>query len=256
VELSGKVAIVTGGGTGIGRACALMLAQSGAAVVVAGRRGAPLDDVVRAVQERGGTALAVAADLRHDADARSVVQRALDGFGRLDLAVNAAGGVGVGALVDTEEAEFDDMVAASLKTTFLALRHEIPAIAAAGGGAVVNVSSRAGLAGVANGSAYSAAKHGVIGLTKSAALETAALGIRVNAVCPGPTRTDQFERIVEQIVPGVPMDAAAAEFGGKLPLGRIARPEEVAATVLWLLGPAASFVTGTTVAVDGGGGAG
>lgn len=257
MDLRGKVAVVTGGGTGIGSATAQLLAEQGVNVVVAGRRIEPLQAVVGAIEERpGGRALAVPADLTREDDAQALIARVLEVFGRLDLAVNAAGGVAVGSLVDMDEAAFDEVLAASLKTIFLALKHELPAIAAAGGGAIVNVASRAGLVGVQNGSAYSAAKHGVIGLTKSAALEAAAVGVRVNAVCPGPVRTEQFERIVGEILPGTPVDEAAVQFGAKLPLGRIGDPSDIAAAIVYLLGPAASFTTGVALPVDGGGSAG
>lgn len=256
MELKGRVAVVVGGGSGIGRATAELLAQHGVSVTVAGRRQEPLDDTVAAIRDAGGQAIGVSADLTRDADARTVVDRTVEEFGRLELSVNAAGSVGVGQLVDTDETVFDDVIAANVKSTWLAMKYEIPAIAGSGGGAIVNVSSRAGLVGTVNGSVYSAAKHAVIGLTKSAALEVAGAGIRVNAVCPGPTRTEQFERIIELAMPGASADAAATQLGAKLPLGRIAQPGEIAAAVVWLLGPGATFITGAAVPVDGGGGAG
>lgn len=255
-ELTGLVAVVTGGGSGIGAACAQLLARRGVSVVVAGRRPAPLDAVVAAIRADGGRALAVPADLTREDDARALVDRAVKDLGRLDLAINAAGAVAVGSLVDLDEATFDGVLAANLKATWLAMKYQIPAMRESGGGAIVNVSSRAGLVGTSNGAAYSAAKHAIIGLTKSAALETANLGIRINAVCPGPTRTEQFDRIVKQVMPDSSVGDAAAYFGSKLPLGRIADPAEVAATAVWLLGPDASFITGSAVPVDGGSGAG
>lgn len=256
MEMKGKVAIITGGGTGIGRAAAELLASNGADLVVTGRREELLDAVVAAVEERGGRAVAVRADFTREADALAAVRRAVDTFGRLDYAVNAAGAASVGTTVDTEEVAFDEAFAANAKTTWLAMKYEIPALAESGGGAIVNVSSRAGLAGVAYGSIYSAAKHAVIGLTKSAALETAALGIRINAVCPGPTATHQFDQIVEQVMPDATHEEAAAALGSKIPLGRIATPGEIAAAIVWLLGPGAGFITGAAVPVDGGSGAG
>jgi NAD(P)-dependent dehydrogenase (short-subunit alcohol dehydrogenase family) len=256
MELRSRVAVVIGGGSGIGQATAELLAQRGAVVAVAGRRQEPLDRTVAAIRDAGGQAIAVSADLTREADARAVVDRVVEEFGRLELAVNAAGGVGVGQLVATDEAVFDEVIAANVKSTWLAMKYQIPAIATSGGGAIVNVSSRAGLVGTANGSVYSAAKHAVIGLTKSAALEVAGAGIRVNAVCPGPTRTEQFERIVERAMPGASTDVAATQLGAKLPLGRIAQPSEIAAAAVWLLGPGAAFITGAAVPVDGGGGAG
>jgi NAD(P)-dependent dehydrogenase (short-subunit alcohol dehydrogenase family) len=251
-----KVAIVTGGGTGIGRATAELLASNGAVVVVAGRRAQPLDDVVEAVTGAGGRALAMVADLAQETDAQAVVRRTMDEFGRLDYAVNAAGSAAVGTVVDSTKEDFDDVVRANVKTAWLAMKHEIPTIAETGGGAIVNVASRAGLAGVAYGALYSAAKHAVIGLTKSAALENAALGVRINAICPGPTLTDQFDGIIAKAMPGATRDEAAAALGAKIPLGRVASPEEIATAIVWLLGPSAAFVTGAAIPVDGGSGAG
>jgi NAD(P)-dependent dehydrogenase (short-subunit alcohol dehydrogenase family) len=252
VELEGKVGLVTGGGSGIGRATALLLARQQVKVVVAGRRRSALDEVVVAIQEFGGTAIAARGDLTCEDDARAIVRKAVERFGGLHLAVNAAGAAAVGTVVDMEETMFDAVIASNLKTTWLALKHEIPAIARAGGGAIVNVSSHAGLSGIPKGSAYSAAKHGVVGLTKSAALETGSLGIRINAVCPGTTRTMQFESIVAQAMPGASPDAVAAAFGSKVPLGRIADPAEIGRTIVWLLGPGASYITGAALTVDGG----
>jgi NAD(P)-dependent dehydrogenase (short-subunit alcohol dehydrogenase family) len=249
--VNGSVAIVAGGGSGIGRATAELLASRGAKVVVAGRRKERLEEVAAATG-----AVAVQADLEREADAIALVRCTLDELGRLDYAVNAAGAAAVGTLADTEEADFDRVMAANAKSCWLALKHEIPAIAESGGGAIVNVASRAGLVGVAHGSIYSAAKHAVVGLTRSAALETAALGIRVNAVCPGPTLTDQFDGIVAKAMPGASRGEAAAALGSKIPLGRVATPDEIAATIVWLLGPHASFLTGAAVPVDGGSGAG
>lgn len=251
-----KIALVTGGGTGIGRATAILLARQGARVLVAGRRMAPLEEVVAEIARQGGEATVCQADFAQAAEARGAVDRAVTTYGRLDLAVNAAGAAAVGTVVDSDEALFDRVVAANFRTAWLSLKFQIPAIASAGGGAIVNVASRAGLVGVPGGSIYSGAKHAVVGLTKSAAIEAGPLGIRINAVCPGQTRTAQFDGIVEQAMPGASSDDAAAMLGKKLPLGRIAAAEEVAAAIAWLLGPEASFITGAAVPVDGGGGAG
>jgi NAD(P)-dependent dehydrogenase (short-subunit alcohol dehydrogenase family) len=249
------VAVVTGATSGIGGACARRLAGQGVDLVLAGRSRSAMDSVVEAVERIGATAIAVIGDLTREEDARELAA-AVARLGRLDYAINAAGAVAVGPLVDLGAEEFDSVIAANLKATFLSMKHEIPAIAATGGGAIVNVSSRAGLVGTPGGAAYSAAKHGVVGLTKSAALEAAPLGIRINALCPGPTGTAQFERIVGRLMPDVPTAAAAAEFGAKLPLGRIATADEIAGSAVWLLGPDAAFMTGAAVPVDGGSGAG
>jgi NAD(P)-dependent dehydrogenase (short-subunit alcohol dehydrogenase family) len=256
MSFAGKVAVIIGGGTGIGAATAKLLAAEGADIVVAGRREEPLELVVAAAREAGARAVTVVADLSLDADARSVVDRAVSEFGRLDCAVNAAGSAAVGTLVDTDEPTFDEVFATNVKTAWLAMKYEIPALVESGGGAIVNVASRAGLTGVAHGAVYSAAKHAVVGLTKSAALENAALGIRINAVCPGPTATQQFDDIVSRAMPGSTRDEAAAALGSKIPLGRIAAPAEIAATIVWLLGASAGYMTGAVVPVDGGSGAG
>ena len=154
---AGKVAIVTGGGTGIGKACAERLSRQGAAVVVTGRRSDPLHAIVTKLTDAGGNAIAVPGDLTIESDVATVLQRAMDEFGRVDLAVNSAGAVGVGPLVDTDEETFDRVIAANVKSTWLGMKHQIPAMQASGGGAIVNVASRAGLVGVENGSIYSAA---------------------------------------------------------------------------------------------------
>ena len=256
MNFTGKVVLVTGGGSGIGRSAALELARLGANVIVAGRRLAPLEAVVGVILAAGGSASATVCDLSLAHDAEHMIQSIIARNGGLDMAVNAVGAAGVGTTVDTSEDLFDSLVAVNFKAVWLALKFQIPAIALRGGGAVVNVSSRAGLVGTAFGAVYSATKHAVLGLTKSAALEAGPLNIRINAVCPGPTRTAQFEHIVGLAMPGCGADEAAAIFGKKLPLGRIARPDEIAAAITWLLSDAASFVTGAAIEVDGGSGAG
>ena len=254
--LRGRVAIITGGGSGIGAATARRLARSGVEVVIAGRRRKPLETLADELRDHGGRSHAVVADLTDEAQARRVVATAMAELGRLDYAVNAAGAAAVGPLVETDESTFDGVLAANVKTTWTAMKHEIAAMTTGGGGAIVNVASRAGLTGTPGGSVYSAAKHAVVGLTRSAALETAGAGIRINVVCPGPTRTDQFTRIVEQMTPPIPVKQATTAMGAKLPLGRIAEPEEIAEAITWLLGPQASFMTGAAIPVDGGAGAG
>ena len=247
--------LITGGGSGIGAAAACHLAGLGAQVMVVGRRRSALDQTVETIRRQGGTAEAFVADLTMAADAAAMVEATIAAFGWLDFAINAAGAAGVGSAVESDEALFDHMIGANLKAAWLAMKYEIPAIAR-GGGAIVNIASRAGLVGTPMGALYSAAKHGVIGLTKSAALEAAGLGVRINALCPGPTRTAQFDRIVEVAMPGMSPAEAAVMFGGKLPLGRIAEPQEVAQAAAWMLSPAAAFMTGTAVPLDGGSGAG
>lgn len=253
---SGKVVLVTGGGSGIGAAAARHLAGLGASVLVAGRRMEALTETVAVIAADGGRATAVQADLSVERDAEAMVATAVAAYGRLDFAVNAAGAAGVGTAAESDMALFDRMIDANLKSAWLAMKYEIPAIVAAGGGAIVNIASRAGLVGTAHGALYSAAKHAVLGLTKSAALEAAASGVRINALCPGPTRTAQFDRIVEAAMPGMSIADAVAMFGAKLPLGRIADPDEIAQAAAWMLSPATAFMTGAAVPLDGGSGAG
>lgn len=252
MELEGKTCLVTGGGSGIGAATAKLLAKKGAYVVVGGRRPAPLNAVVDEIRRDGGTALAVRADLSVATGAEAAVAAVINAYGQLNFAVNAAGAAAVGTVVDSTEALFNDVIDANLKTAWLGMKYQIPAIAAAGGGAIVNLSSVAGLGGTPHGSIYSAAKHAVIGLTKSAALEYAAQNIRINVVCPGTTRTEQFDGIVQQVMGDMSVDEAADMMGKKYPLGRIAQPEDIAGTIAWLLSPAAAFMTGSTIVIDGG----
>jgi NAD(P)-dependent dehydrogenase (short-subunit alcohol dehydrogenase family) len=256
MNFEGKACLVTGGGSGIGAATAVLLASQGMRIMVSGRREDALDRTVDEIRNGGGIAFAHQADMGVTENANAAVRAAMLQFGSLNFAVNAAGAAAVGTLVDSDETLFDEVINANLRSAWLSMKYEIPAIAEAGGGAIVNVSSTAGLSGTPHGSIYSAAKHGVIGLTKSAALEVAAQNIRINAVCPGTTRTEQFDGIIEKAMSGMSSDEAAEMLGKKYPLGRIAQPNEIAGAIAWLLSPAASFVTGTAMVVDGGKGAG
>lgn len=246
-SFGGKVALVTGGASGIGRATVEQLAAAGARVVVADLdevRGAGLAD---AINGGGGEAVFVRADVTVPDEVEAMVAAAVDRFGRLDVAVNNAGRPGTyAALTDQTLEDWERTVAVNLTGTFLCLRAEIGAMVGAGGGAIVNVASAAGLMGFAQLPAYVASKHGVIGLTKSVALEFARNGIRVNAVCPGNVRTQMLEGFAggdEQILQGM---------GRMQPIGRLGTPQEVAEAIVWLCSDAASFVTGHAMAVDGG----
>jgi NAD(P)-dependent dehydrogenase (short-subunit alcohol dehydrogenase family) len=244
-ELEGKVALVTGASRGIGAAVARAFARAGAAVAAASRDTAALDRLVDELRSDGCAALAVPTDVSQADQVERMVERVVGEFGRLDLACNNAAGAGhpPTPLAEVSLEAFDSGLAVSLRGVFLALRSEIPAMLDAGGGAIVNTSSTAGLQGVGGLAAYVTAKHSLEGLTKVAALDYAARGIRVNAVAPGPILTDNLARADAAV-----QEAAAAA----MPLHRVGRPEEVAAAVVWLCSDQAAFITGTTLLIDGG----
>ena len=245
--LEGKVALVMGASRGIGAEIARGYAAAGAGVVLAARDEQALLRVADHIESAGGHAITVRADVSSEADVRAAVRVAVDEFGRLDVACNnAAGGAPPTPLAELDLASFEQSVHTNLIGGFLALKHEIAAMLENDGparGAIVNISSTAGLEGVANLAGYSATKHGLIGLTKVAALDYAERGIRVNAVAPGPILTHHLERAGEKY------QQLAAEA---MPMRQIGVPSEVADAVVWLSSQQASFVTGTTVVIDGG----
>jgi len=242
----GKVAIVTGGNSGIGRAAALRFAHDGAAVTIAARRAEACSAVVREIEASGGRALAVATDVSNESQVHAMVARTVDTFGGLDIAFNNAGAGGAGLITELSEQEWDRMLDTNLKGVWLCMKHQIPAMIARGGGAIVNNSSAAGLTGHGLAPAYAASKHGVIGLTSSAALQFLERGIRINAVCPGVIGTP----MVEKASTGTPR--GMAWFLSKQPGGAAGTPEQVADAVAWLCSEGASFVTGTALRVDAG----
>jgi NAD(P)-dependent dehydrogenase (short-subunit alcohol dehydrogenase family) len=245
--LQDKVALVTGGTSGIGRATAIALAQAGAKVVAIGRRHVEGEETIRQIQAMGGEGFSVSADVSKEADVQMLIEKIMTHYGRLDIAFNNAGvEQDPTPLAEQTEATYDRIMDINVKGVWLSLKHEIPALLKSGGGAIVNTSSVVGLVGGAMVPIYTASKHAVEGLTKSLALEYAKQGIRVNAVSPGPIQTEMFDRLskanpeaIEQIIAGEPM-------------GRMGTPEEVANAVLWLCSDASSFVTGQSIAVDGG----
>lgn len=248
--LDGKVALVTGAASGIGRATALAMADEGAAgvcLVDLTAADEALDEVRAEVEGAGASALVVPADVTDDAAVAGAVAATVERFGALHCAYNNAGISGPWApIVDLSLDDWDRVVAVNLTSVFLCLRHEIPAIAAAGGGAIVNASSGAGVVGNPGQAAYVATKHAVLGLTKTAAREAAEQGVRVNAVCPGTTRTPMLEAFMG----GDPeIEARMARVS---PLKRLGEPAEVAAAVVWLCSDAASYVAGHSLIVDGG----
>jgi NAD(P)-dependent dehydrogenase (short-subunit alcohol dehydrogenase family) len=243
----GKVALVTGAGSGIGRATAQAFAREGARVVVADVNVAGLNETVRLIQEAGGQAYGVQADVSQPAQVQQMVDTALAEFGRLDAAVNNAGIEGEqAALAEASAENWDRVIGINLRGAWSCMKAEIPAMLRSGGGAIVNMSSVAGLVGFANISPYVASKHGMVGLTRTAALEYAKQGIRVNAVCPGAIDTPMIDRFTRG-------DASArAAMDAMHPMGRMGRPEEIAEVAIWLCSDRASFVTGHALPVDGG----
>jgi NAD(P)-dependent dehydrogenase (short-subunit alcohol dehydrogenase family) len=246
-RLEGKVALITGAGSGIGRASALAFAREGAKVMVADIIVAGGEETVQLIKNAGGEAAFIKVDVSQAAEVAAMVNKVVETYGRLDCAFNNAGVEGeFTSTAEYSEAGFDKVLAVNLKGVWLCMKYEVPQLLKQGGGAIVNTASGAGLIGVAGLSAYVASKHGVVGLTKTAALEYAKSGIRVNAVCPGVIQTPMVARLTAH-QPQMAEAMVAAE-----PMGRAGKPEEIAEAVVWLCSDAASFVTGHAMSVDGG----
>jgi NAD(P)-dependent dehydrogenase (short-subunit alcohol dehydrogenase family) len=245
----GKVVLITGGSAGIGLAAALAFAAEGARVAIGSRRAAEGQAAARLIEQysaqHGGEALFVETDVSVPEQVERLVKSAVERWGRLDYAVNNAGIEGTPFVPVTDYAieVWDQVIAVNLKGVFLAMKYEVPHLLKQAGAAIVNVSSVAGLIGGPGGTAYYASKHGVIGLTKAVAMEYAAQGLRVNAVCPGVIRTEMSERFFR---------GKEAIVDSLHPMGRRGTPEEAAAAIVWLCSPQASFITGQALPVDGG----
>ena len=246
--MTGKVALVTGGSSGIGRATCVRFAQEGAAVVLAARRVAEGEQTAQLVREAGGEALFVRTDVARPADVQALVTACLARYGRLDYACNNAGTEGpVGPLAECSEAQWDTIMGINLKGTWLCMKAELPPMRAQGGGAIVNVSSVAGLIGFPGLGPYVVTKHGIIGLTKTAAMEHAQDRVRVNVVCPGLIDTAMADRFT-----GGPQTGVEQFIMSLKPMRRRGTSAEVAEAIVWLCSDAASYVTGHSMVVDGG----
>lgn len=245
-SLKNKVTLVTGGTSGIGRATAIAFAQAGAKVVLSGRRETEGAAVVAEIKAAGGDARFIRADVAVEADVKNLVEQTVAAHGRLDIAFNNAGIEWLGPITDASEADYRRVFDTNVWGVLASMKHEIPAMLKNGGGAIVNTSSVAGHVGMAGASIYIAAKHAIEGLTKTAALEVARQGIRVNAVAPAAIETAMIDRFVG--TEADPRNAIAAAH----PIGRMGRSQEIADVVLFLSSDAASFITGESVKVDGG----
>jgi NAD(P)-dependent dehydrogenase (short-subunit alcohol dehydrogenase family) len=246
-EFANKVAFITGAGSGIGRATALAFADRGAAVALADISAEASRAVAEEILHAGGQALGLSCDVTSSTDVQTALQQTVEAFGRLDFAFNNAGiEQPPTRLADITEDQWQRVLDIDLRAVFLCMKYEIPLLLAAGGGAIINTSSGAGVKGFSGGGAYGAAKHGVIGLTRCAALDYAAANVRINAICPGIIETPMMDRFSG----GTP--EGRDRVIGQEPVGRMGRPEEIASAVMWLCSDNAAFTVGHALVVDGG----
>jgi NAD(P)-dependent dehydrogenase (short-subunit alcohol dehydrogenase family) len=242
-----KVAFVTGAGGGIGQATAIAFAHQGAMVSLADVSAEAATDTARVIEDHGGKVLALACDVTSAEDVKTALQRTVEIFGRLDYAFNNAGiEQPIMPTADIADEDWTRILDVNTRGVFLCMKHEIPLILANGGGAIVNTSSGAGVIGIAGQAAYAASKHAVIGLTKSAALDYASAGVRINAICPGIIQTPMMDRFTGGT------DEGRQRVIAQEPIGRMGCPEEIAAAVLWLCSDLAAFTIGHALVVDGG----
>jgi NAD(P)-dependent dehydrogenase (short-subunit alcohol dehydrogenase family) len=245
--LENKVALVTGGTSGIGKATAIAMGAAGAKVVFSGRRENEGEDTAKLIRQAGAECLFVCSDVSSEADVRALVQKTIATYGKLDCAFNNAGIQGsIDPLHEQSVEEFDKLMAINVRGLFLSMKYEIQQMLTQGSGAIVNNSSVGGLVGILGLSPYTASKHAVMGLTRAAALDYAKQGIRINAVNPGSIATEGMDRFVDEM--GITTDDVAAMS----PMGRLGQSEEIAATVVFLCSDAASYITGQSLVVDGG----
>jgi NAD(P)-dependent dehydrogenase (short-subunit alcohol dehydrogenase family) len=244
--LENKVALVTGGTSGIGKATAIAFAAAGAKVVFSGRREAEGEDTAKAILQSGAECLFVRSDVSSEADVKTMIGQIVARYGRLDFAFNNAGIEGLMKPLHAQSLEdFDELMAINVRGLFMCMKSEIQQMLTQGAGVIINNSSMLGLVGSVLASPYAASKHAVMGLTRSAALDYAKQGIRINAVNPGIIYTEMLDRLMSQ---GVTPEQLTA----MVPMGRVAQPEEIAATVVFLCSDAANYITGQSLVVDGG----